>query len=215
MLDQLRRGTRNHNCRSLRSLLNTGDHNAYTLTNCERLQTRLLFSGSSRLCLAYVEDHVRAFDALHRRVHDFPDATDVLVVNRVTLSLADFLENHLLRKLRCDSSENSFGDLRNLQLSTDFCVGIGLAGIIQRDLKVRVFYLLRCFNNGFHREGADFAAVFVQLRAQIFLGLVILPRSDNDGVFHRANYYLRINPFLSAESIDRVVKLACHMKSIW
>ena len=98
----------------------------------------------------------------------------------------------------------------NVQLSSDLDSGIDLARIINRDLQRRIFDLLGSLHNALHRKGADLARVFVELRAQVFLRLVVLARRDNNRVFHRADHNLRIDALLSAESVNCVVELACH-----
>ena len=83
------------------------------------------------------------FDALHGRVHDFVHVPDVLVVNRVAFGLAHLLENDLLRKLRGDAAENSFGHLRDQQLAASFRARIELARLLYRHLQIGIFDLLR------------------------------------------------------------------------
>jgi hypothetical protein len=118
----------------------------------------------------------------------------------------------LLRQLRCDAPENPFRNFWNLQLAADFHAGINFSGIIERDLQKRIFHLLGSFNHGFNRKSTNLARIFVELRAKIFLRLVILARGDNNGIFDRGNNNLRVNTFFSAERVDRVVKLTCHKK---
>ena len=57
-----------------------------------------------------IENHIRTFDALHRGVHHFADASDVFVVDRVALRFAHFLEDDLLRQLRGNPAKNAFGN---------------------------------------------------------------------------------------------------------
>ncbi len=97
ILDQFRRRTRDDHLRSLRRFLDSHDYHANALTRCERLQSRLLFFRHPRLGLAQVEDVVLAFHALHRGVHDFAYAIDVLAVDRVTLGFTHLLEDDLFR----------------------------------------------------------------------------------------------------------------------
>jgi hypothetical protein len=111
------------------------------------------------------------------------------------------------------ASEDSFRNFRNPQLPAHFQVRIALARIFQRDLQQRILHLLRSLHHRLHREGIDLAGLFIQLRAQVFLRLVVFARSHNNGIFHRANYNLRINPLLPAQRINRVVKLTSHRKT--
>ena len=212
MLHQFRRGARNHNARAFRSTFHAGNHHPHALGDGKRFQPRLFLARHASFRLADVENHVGAFDALHRGVDDFSHAPDVFVVNRVAFRFAHLLENHLLRQLRRDASQNAFGHFRNLQLAADFERWIDLARIFQRDLQVRIFHLLRRLHHGLHRKGVDLSGFLVELGAQIFLRLVVLARGHNNGVFHRADHNLRINAFFPAECVDRVVELACHKK---
>ena len=181
-----------------------------TFTDRERFQPRLLFTRHAGFRFADVKDHIRPFHALHCRIDNLADTPNVFVVDSVALSLAHLLENHLLRQLCGNASENAFGDLRNLQLSANFQVGIDLARIFQCDLQVRIFHLLGSLHHSLYRKGMNLARFLVQLRAQILLRLVVLARSHNNGVFHRANYNLRINAFFPAQRVDSVVELTCH-----
>ena len=101
------------------------------------------------------------------------------------------------------------------KLSADFKRRIDLARVFHRDLQIRIFHLFRSLHHGLHRKGTDFAGVFVEFRAEIFLRLVVLARRHHNGVFDRADHNLRINPFFPAQCVNRVVKLASHKKTIW
>src|SRR6185437_6375515 len=212
VLHQFRRGARDNDTRSLRSFFNASDHHADTLANGKRFKPRLFFTRSFRFRFADIEDHVRAFDPLYSRVDDLAHAADVLVVHSVALGFAHLLENDLLRKLRGDAAENSFGLFRNVQFPADLDIGINLARIIDRHLQSRIFDLLGRLYNAFHCEGADLSRVFIEMGAQVFLGLVVLAGGDNNRIFHRAHHNLRINALLSTESVNCVVELACHKK---
>ena len=104
--------------------------------------------------------------------------------------------------------------LGNLQLAADFDVGIDLARIFQRDLQDGSSTCSGVSTIGLHRKGADLAGFLVEFGAQVFLRLVVLARGDNNGVFHRADYNLRINALFPAERVDRVVELTCHKYSV-
>ena len=210
MLHQFWCGARDHDARSFRGSFHAGNHHTHTLGDGKRFQSRLFLARHASFRLADIENYIRAFDALHCGVDDLSDAPDVFVVNRVPLRFAHLLENHLLRQLRRDASQNSFGHFRNLEFAADFERRINLARIFQRDLQVGIFHLLRSLHHGLHRKGVDLAGFLIELGPQIFLRLVVLARSHDNGVFHRADYNLRINAFFPAECVDRVVKLACH-----
>ncbi len=114
MLHQLRYGARHHHARTLGSSFDARDHHAHALADGKRLQPGLLLARHARLRLADVKDYVRALNPLYRGVHNLAHAPDVFVVDRVPLGFADLLENHLLRQLRSDASQNTFGRFGNL-----------------------------------------------------------------------------------------------------
>src|SRR6266436_1738810 len=212
MLHQIRRRTRHHHLRTLRSLLDARDDHAHALSDGKRLQARLLLAWHARFGFADVENDVWTFDALHGRVHDLTHARDVLVVNRVALRLAHLLENHLLGKLGRDAAEDAFGHFRNLQLPAHFDVRVQLASVFEGHLQDRILHLLGILDHGLDRECTDLAGVLVQFGPEVFLRLVVLAGSHHNGVFHRTDHNLRINPFFPAQRVDRVIELTCHIK---
>ena len=210
VLNEIGHGAGYDDARTFGSTLDASDDDAHALADGERFQARLFLTRHAGFGLAEIEDHVRTFDALHGRVDDFAYASDVVVVNGVAFGLADFLKNYLLGKLRSDAAENSLGDLGNSQLSTDLDGGIDFARVIDRDLEIGIFDLFRSFHDGLYGEGVDLAGFLVELGAEIFLRLVVFAGGDDDGVFHRTHYDLRINPFFPAQRVDSVVELTCH-----
>ena len=210
MLNQLRRCARNHDSRSLRGFLHPCDNYAHALTHRKRLQPRLLFARHARFGLADVKNYIWTFNALHRGVHNLADTPDVLVVNRIALGFAHFLKDHLLRELCSDAPQNSFSHFGNFQLAADLRARVNLAGIIHCDLQLRVLHLLGRLDNRLHRKCVDLACFLVQLSAQVLLCLIVFACRDNNGVFHRAHYDLRINALLFTQGVNSVVKLACH-----
>jgi hypothetical protein len=112
--------------------------------------------------------------------------------------------------LRRNAPQDPFRRLRNQQLSARLGVRIHLAGLLHRHLQVRVFDQFRALDDGLHRIRVDLAGLFIENRAQIFLGLVVLARGDHDRVFYRADHDLRINALFPADRVDDVVELACH-----
>src|SRR2546427_3799346 len=210
MLDQLRSGARHNHSRTFGSSLNSGNDNAYTFSDGKRFQTRLFLSRHTGFRLAQVENHIRSLNSLYRSVDDLADPSDVFVVNGVALCLANLLKNNLLGQLRRDSSQDAFSHLRDLQLAADFNAGINFARVFQSHLKLRIFYLLGVFHHCLNRERTYLAGFLVQLRPQVFLGLVVLTRGDHNCVFHCTHHNLGINALFPAERVDGVIKLACH-----
>ena len=119
----------------------------------------------------------------------------------------------MLGELRGDAAEDSFRNFRNEKFATRFSAGIKFACLLYCDLKIRIFDLLRPFDNRLHRVSANLAAIFIEHGAQVFLRLVVFARGHNNGVFNGADYNLRINALLPADPFDNVVKLTSHMKS--
>ena len=99
------------------------------------------------------------------------------------------------------------------EFATDLKAGIDFVRVFQRDLQVGIFHLLGRLYDGLHREGADLAAVFIQLRAEVFLRFVVLARRHDNGIFHRTHHNLRVNSLFTAHAFDDVVELASHKKS--
>ena len=149
---------------------------------------------------------------LTRGIDDFADAIDVLVVNRVALGLAHFLEDHLLRQLRGDAPEN-VGRLLDQQLAAGFGLGVELARVVERDLAIRIENFLRSADDLLHRIGANAAAFPVEHSPQVFLSLVILASGDNNGVLHGRDDDLRVDSLLPTQSVDNVIEFTRHRSS--
>src|SRR5579862_2883761 len=215
VLHKLGRGAGHHDSRAFGGAFNPSDNDTHSLSHRKGFQPRLFLARHPRLGLADIENHVRAFYALHRGIDDLAHPPDVLVIDGVTLGLSYFLKDDLLRQLRSDASQNAVDRLRDQQLSADCETGIQLLCVFKGNLKIRILNLLGCLHNHLDYIGADLARVLVQPGTEIFLRFVVLARSHDNGIFHRADYNLRINPFFPAECIDRVVELAWHKKAIW
>ena len=92
-----------------------------------------------------------------------------------------------------------------------FNLGMRLARLFQRDLRVRIFDLLRRFHYVLNRIDRDGARILVQLGAQVFLRLERLARRDDHGIFDRADHNLRIDALFAAQNLDVVVQITCHL----
>ena len=185
------------------------NHHPGALAGGKRFQPRLLFLGHTGLGLAEIDDDVLPFLPLDGGVDDLAHATDVLVVNRVALGLADLLKDDLLGKLRRNAAQN-VGRFIGAQLAAHLSVGIDSPSVFHRDLQVGIFHQLRRLHDALHRIGANLAGFLVQFGAQGFLGLVVLARGDNNGIFHRADHDLGINALLPAQRVDYVVEFTRH-----
>src|SRR5512143_3682225 len=199
MLHEFGGGAGHHHARTFRGFLHTRNHNAYAFADRKRLETRLLFASHAGFRFANVEDDIGAFDALHSRIDNLADVTDVFVVNRVALGLADLLKNDLLGELSRNATEDSLRNFRDQQFAAEFCVGIELASLIDRDLQVGIFNLLGSLHDRFDRVGIDLAAVFVEHGPQVFLRLIVLAGGDDNGILDRADHNARIDALLTAD----------------
>src|SRR5262249_32232975 len=88
--------------------------------------------------------------------------------DRIALGFANLLEDDLLGKLRRDAAKNTFGHFRNQQLAAHFQAGIGFLRVLQRDLEIGVFYLLRTLHNRLHSKGVDLAPILILYSYQVW-----------------------------------------------
>src|SRR5581483_2485547 len=206
---QLGSGAGNHDLRALGGPLDPHDDDARPLAGSKRFQSRLLLARHAPFGLTQIDDHVLALGPLYRGVNDLADAPDVLVIDRIALGLAHLLKDDLLGKLGGNASQH-VSRLIGAQFAAHFGRGIDPLGIVERDLRERVLDQIVSLDNGAHRIGADLAAFFIELRAQVLLRLVVLARGDDNGVFDRGNHNLWIDALLAAESVDYVVQFTRH-----
>ena len=79
---------------------------------------------------------------------------------------------------------------------------IHLAGFGQRHF----FFGIGDFvDDGAHRIHVDLAGFWIELGAEIFFGLVILPRGDHHRVFNRRHDDLRLNVLFPADLLNHLV----------
>ncbi len=160
VLHQFRRGARNHNLRPLRRFLDAHDHDAHALAD------RRTTPAATAPCAACALPPCRC-----RRSHPGPSMrftvaftisptrADVFVVDGVALGFADFLENHLLGKLRRNASQDSFGRPSECAVRRPTSAfGSIFARVFQRDLQSGIFDLLRRLDHCLHRKRTDLAA---------------------------------------------------------
>src|SRR5206468_7125196 len=102
-LDQFRIAARENHLRALCPTADLGDHGLDARALLVALAVDLFRPRQQRLDLAEVDEHVVAVTRLlDDSGDDFADAVDVLVVHHFALSLADALQDDLLRGLRGD-----------------------------------------------------------------------------------------------------------------
>ena len=210
VLNQCWVGARNDDLRPLRCLFNLDDDHADTIANRKVLELRLLAPRQFSFSLAELDNNVAVFETLHDAVHDFADVLVVLGVHALALRFADFLKNDLFGHLRRDAAK-AHRRLLELEFFFELNIGLHFARFIQRDFAAgvqdRVHYLL-------HRKDIDFARFRIDAAAQVFVGLEVFARSHNDRVFDRMDDDLRIDPFFSADLIDRLKQHVRHQYSL-
>ena len=127
-------------------------------------RARLLLAREHRFDPADLDDDVAVLEALDRAADDLADALVVFAEDVLALGFADFLEDHLLGRLRGDAAEH-FGRLGELHLVAELdAVGdlvpvqrpIHLARFVQRNLGRRARHLL---DDGLEREQIDLAGL--------------------------------------------------------
>ena len=96
-------------------------------------------------------------------------------------------------------------------LASDFDVRVHLAGVVQGDLRGRIFDLLGVLNYSLVAISLQRAGLFVEFAAHVLLDLVMLARSDSNCVFHRVNYNLRIDSLFPTQRFDVFVQRTCHV----
>src|SRR5208282_2551258 len=191
MLNQFWSGARGNDARTLDSFFDAHDDDSNALAHGERFQPRLLLAPHAGFGLADIENDVGAFEALDSGVHDLVDVPDVFVVDGVAFRLAYFLKNDLLGELGSDAAEDPFSHFRDQQFSAGFRAGVEFASLFHGDLQIRIFHLFGSFDDRLYGIGIDLAAVFIEHGAQVFLGLVVFARGDDDRVLNRTDYDLR------------------------
>ncbi len=123
----------------------------------------------------------RPLQALHGAVHQFAHALVVFRVNGVALRLPHLLKNHLLGRLRRDAAQHIRG-LGNSNLTLQGRFGIIFSRIFQADLMIGVHDFFDHLLDDVNLHDTGF---FIEMRLHVFGSLVVLPRRNQNGIFHR------------------------------
>ena len=115
----------------------------------------------------------------------------------------------MLGGLRGDAAEHG-GRLRNHDLAAHFRVGVDLLRLRQREFLLRVGDFL---DHGAHGEHVDLPGVGIELGAEIFLGLVKLPRGNDHRVLNRRDDHFRFNVLFPADLLNCLVQQIGHCPS--
>ena len=128
----------------------------------------------------------------------------VFLEDGVALGFTDLLEDDLLGQLGGDAAQRA-GIAVHANLGADFDAGRQFIGLRQRDLVQRIFNLFLVRNHGLVDVGRNFACLFVELPAHVFLSLVILARGQGDGLLDCADNDAGIDALLLAEEFDALI----------
>ena len=169
----------------------------------------MLAFGHARFGASQVDDHVGTLGALDDAVDQLADAAVVFVVDGVAFRLAHLLHDHLLGGLRGDAPEHG-GRLGDHDLAAHFHVGVELLRLGQREFFFGVGDFL---DHGTHGEHVDLPGVWIELGAEIFFGLVKLPRGNDHRVFDRRDDHFRFNVLFPADLLDCLVQQTGHYPS--
>ena len=184
--------------RPLGGAINGFDDDAKTVAKIVGFQARLLALGQSGFGATHVDDHIGAFESLHDAIHKLASASVIFVKDGIALGLADFLHDHLLGRLRGDAAENA-GGFGNQQLAAKLEMRIDFASLGESHF---IFGIGNFVHNGADRIHVDLAGFRIELGAEVFLGLIVLPRRDHHGVFDRSHDDLRLNMLFPAELLN-------------
>ena len=131
------------------------------------------------------------------------------VVNCIALSLANLLQDHLLRSLCRDPSQH-VGRLCLCDLAANLHFRLLLPRIADGNLAQRVGDL---FHNRAHRKHVHMPGIRIELRAQILLGAVVFPRRYDHRVFNGRDDHLGLDVLLPADLLDCLVQQTRHPSS--
>ena len=209
-LHQTRVRARHNHLRPLRRSIHCFNHHPQPLADVVGLQLRLLALWQPRFRPAHVHDQVRTLGALHNHGHQLPDAPVVLIENGVAFRLADFLQNHLLSRLRRNTSQH-ISWLRRQDFRADLGRRILLLRVGYRHLFLRIGHFL---DDDMHRIHVHLARFRVELPAQVFLCLIEFPGRYHHRIFDRRHHHFRLDVLLAAQHLDLLVKQIRHIASL-
>ena len=131
----------------------------------------------------------------------------ILVVNRVALGFANFLQNHLLGCL-CRNAAQHVRRLRRHDFCSDFCFRILFLRFRHGDLFFRVGHFL---DHRIHGVDVHLSGFRVELRPQVLFRLVKLPRRHHHRVFNRRHHHFRLDVLLAAQHFNLLVEQIRHV----
>src|SRR5690606_34828631 len=188
--DQPRVSAAEHNLRLTGAALDLFDERLDPVARAIRLARRLLAMRQDRVGPIEVDDDVALLEPRHDAGDALALAVFVLVVDQVTLRLADTLDDDLLGGLGCDASKALLGALEledlaispilfprlvdvvglvedlHQQLVTHLNVEAVLHGVVQSDVTVRILDLVRDLHD---LEQLDLAGLLVEVRFDLAL----------------------------------------------
>ena len=182
------------------------DDHAQTIAEIVSFQARLLALGHAGFGAAQIDDYIGAFKALDDAIDQLADAPVIFVEDGVALGLAHLLHDDLLGGLRGDAAQDG-SRLGNEQFAADGHVGIDLAGFGKGHFFLGIGDLV---DHGANRIHVDLTGFGIELGAQIFVGLVILPRGDHHGVFNSRHDDLGLDMLFPADLLNHLVQQIGH-----
>ncbi len=103
------------------------------------------------------------------------------------------------------------GRLRDEDLAAHFRVGVDSLRFRQREFFFRVGHFL---DHRAHCKHVDLPGVWIELCAEIFFGLVKLPRGNDHRVFNRRDDHFRFNVLFPADLLNCLVQQIGHLSLI-
>jgi len=138
---ELRVRARQKDLRPARLAAHVVDESADPVAVTERFARQQFVPAHDRFAAAEIDNHVAVFHPLDDAVNDIGNAILVLLILTIALRFANFLHDHLLRRLGGDATvferRQGFGDI-----VADLGGGIALFCILKRDLRRIVFDLI-------------------------------------------------------------------------
>src|SRR5437867_1107585 len=147
-----------------------------------------------------------AFLAENDAVDEVALASRILPLDDFPFGLADFLEDHLLGRLRRDPAEVLDLD-DGADLVPEFGLAVDLASLLQGDLGLGVGHLVDDLLQG---DGLDFPTLAINPHLDVFGRPVFLLRGGEQRGLHRLEDASRVDSFFPPDLFDHCKKLSTH-----
>ena len=199
-------GSGNGDSRTAVGVLNLQHIQTDALGRAELLGLDLLVLGEHGVNLAQVDIVIMVDIALYHTGNDILLLAVPVLEQGLSLLLADLLKNHVLRVLRCNSSE-----LLRVDGKTHDVADSGLRVPHPRfrfaDLKHAVFHRLHDFLLGNHRKVAGLP---IHLHADIVRAAVVVPAGGDERILNRIQQHILADIVLSLNGLQRFHQFLAH-----